>query len=604
MATDQQIQEFVHRIEEGRWAKWVQLAALVTFMVGMFGAFILDPWGWGLYKGLSHPKAMEQAQISREIARGQGFATKMIRPLAYSQLKSRKGSVPADRMPDTFHAPLWPVVTAPFLWAVKTFPECVPGSIAPFRLPAFHAPSKDRLQMTTRDYVYVGDRTMSAVAMLFFFLSILVSYLTVRRLFDHHVGIWTVVLMLGCNLFWQYSLSGLPQMIMLFLFSSALYALVRAVEIRSYFLWPFGWLSLVALLFGLLTLAHGIGAWAFAGAFLFCVIYFKPRWKTALLMSTIFLAVYSPWVARNYRASRTPFGVSPYLALEQIRGSENAIMRSPDLDFAGVSPTTFRRKVQGQVCNQFGDLFNAFGGVLVAPVFFLALLYLFKSPLPRTFRWALLSIWGTSVLGMAAFSVNDEGLVLGSSNLNILFIPTFSAFGIAYVLVMWTRLEIHIKMLRYGFFILVFGLCSLPLLNYLTSSGRSYVQWPPYIPPGICMMRDWTQPEEVIASDMPWAVAWYADRKSLWLPMTVQSFLDFNDYDRLGGKIAGIYLTPISGNKQLISDIVKGDYKEWAPFILRNVNIKDFPLRSVTPMPIDNQCIFYSDRDRWTDRID
>ena len=112
MATDQQVQEFVHRIEEGRWAKWVQLGALIAVMVAMFGAFILDPWYWGLYKGLSHPKAMEQGQIARELARGNGFTTKMIRPLAYSQIKMKKGFFPANRIPDTYHAPLWPVTPA------------------------------------------------------------------------------------------------------------------------------------------------------------------------------------------------------------------------------------------------------------------------------------------------------------------------------------------------------------------------------------------------------------------------------------------------------------------------------------------------------------
>ena len=36
-----------------------------------------------LFRGLSSPQAMEQAQIARQIARGEGFTTKMIRPLAY-----------------------------------------------------------------------------------------------------------------------------------------------------------------------------------------------------------------------------------------------------------------------------------------------------------------------------------------------------------------------------------------------------------------------------------------------------------------------------------------------------------------------------------------
>jgi len=595
MATDQQVQELVHRIEEGRWAKWVQLGALLAVMVAMFGAFILDPWYWGLYKGLNHPKAMEQAQIARELARGNGFTTKMIRPLAYSQIRIKKGYFPTNRIPDIYHAPLWPVTIAPFLNLIKIWPE----SLIPYR-PAI----KDRWQLTTRDYIYVGDRMISALAMIFFFLSILVSYFTVRRLFDHHIGIWTVALMLGCNLYWQYSLSGLPQMMMAFFFSGALYALVRAMEVREKERWPYGWLALMAFLFGLLALTHGITIWIFAGAFSFCIIYFKPRWKTAALLGGIFLLMYSPWVYRNYRACGVPFGVSAYTALEQIRGSENAIMRSLDMDTSGVSPANYRRKIQLQVSSQMFTLFTSLGGLVAAPVFFLGLLHLYKHPLPRTFRWALLLMWLFAILGMAVFALNDEGCSLSSTDLNVLFIPTFSAFGMAFILVLWTRLEINVPMLKYAFFALIFGLSSLPLINYMSTGSKSPVQWPPYVPPYIGIMRQWTQPDEIIASDMPWAVAWYADRRSLWLPLTIQSFLDFSDYERMGAKVAGIYLTPISGNKPLISDIVKGDYKEWSPFILRNVNIKDFPLKAVTAMPLDNQCIFYSDRDRWTDKMD
>ena len=43
-------------------------------------------------------------------------------------------------------------------------------------------------------------------------------------------------------------------------------------------------------------------------------------------------------------------------------------------------------------------------------------------------------------------------------------------------------------------------------------------------------INGWTTEKEIIASDRPWAVAWYADRKSLWLPMTVKDFLELNDY--------------------------------------------------------------------------
>jgi hypothetical protein len=580
MATDQQVQEFVHRIEEGRWVKWIQLGTLIAVMSGLFVAFVLDPWYWGLYKGLSHPKAIEQAQIAREIARGNGFTTKVIRPLAYSQFKTNKGGALMNRLPDTYFAPLWPVTLAPALRMVK-----------------------DKWQMSTRDYVYVGDRVVSAMAMIFFFLSIGVNFFTVRRLFDKLMAVWMIIATLACSLFWKYSMSGLPQMLMAFLFSCALYTLIRAVEAEQEGRSPMGWLALMAATFGLLTLAHGISAWIFAGALVFCVLYFSTRWKAVILMSGIFVLIYSPWLYREYRVSGSPVGISAYSILYQIRGSESTIMRSLDLDYSGVSPTVFRRKIQNEVADQLGDLIANFGGNIAAPVFFLALLHLFKSQLSRTFRWALLSMWVFALLGMGAVGSDDENR-LSANDLNVLFIPMFSAYGTAFLLVMWNRLEINLSLLRYAFFGLILAISSIPMANLLLCGTKSPVQWPPYVPPYIAIMRDWTTPEEVIASDMPWAVSWYADRKSLWLPMTIQTFIDLNDYERMGGKIAGIYLTPLSGNKGLISDIVKGEYKEWAPFILRNVNIKDFPFKSVTAMPLDNQCIFYSDRDRWTERVD
>ena len=38
-----------------------------------------------LFRGLNSPQAMDQAQIGRQIARGEGFTTKFIRPLAYDE---------------------------------------------------------------------------------------------------------------------------------------------------------------------------------------------------------------------------------------------------------------------------------------------------------------------------------------------------------------------------------------------------------------------------------------------------------------------------------------------------------------------------------------
>jgi len=181
------------------------------------------------------------------------------------------------------------------------------------------------------------------------------------------------------------------------------------------------------------------------------------------------------------------------------------------------------------------------------------------------------------------------------------------SYGLAFVLVMWSRLEINIRLVRLAFLTSLFVLSSLPFIDNFLQMMRGpgiRVQWPPYVPPYIAIMNTWTKENEVIATDMPWAVAWYADRKSLWLPKTIQDFITLNDYKSLKGSIIGLYLTPVSGNRAFLSDIVKGEYSEWAPFILRNVTAREFPLKVSTVMPIDNECIFYADRDRWTVRED
>jgi hypothetical protein len=84
------------------------------------------------------------------------------------------------------------------------------------------------------------------------------------------------------------------------------------------------------------------------------------------------------------------------------------------------------------------------------------------------------------------------------------------------------------------------------------------------------LFTSWTKPNEIIASDMPWAVAWYSDRKSLWLPAKLETFTEFYNLHTLGPPIAGIYLTPVSRDLGYASQISNGEYKEWLPLILPN----------------------------------
>jgi hypothetical protein len=78
---------------------------------------------------------------------------------------------------------------------------------------------------------------------------------------------------------------------------------------------------------------------------------------------------------------------------------------------------------------------------------------------------------------------------------------------------------------------------------------------------------------------MPWAVAKYSDRRSLWLPAKLKTLTEFYDLETLSAPIIGIYLTPVSRGLRFALQISNGEYKDWLPLILPDRKaLEDFPL--------------------------
>ena len=195
--------------------------------------------------------------------------------------------------------------------------------------------------MTPRDLVYAGDKAIVIMSMLLFVVSVAVLFFIARRLFDERLAQLGCGLVLLCDAIWQYSLSGLPQMLLLFLFNATVYALVRAIEAK-YAGGRVGlWLAVVGVGFGLLALTHALTIWMFVGALIFCVFFFPPRGWAAAIVLTIFMIVYAPWLVRNYIVCGNPAGVAVYSVLDGLGHSEAGWMRRVDLDLAGVGLTAF-----------------------------------------------------------------------------------------------------------------------------------------------------------------------------------------------------------------------------------------------------------------------
>lgn len=585
-ASETSVQAFIHAIEQGRF---VGVMRKILLGVGVL-AIALAYLGWN-FTGFSAPEAMDQAQVAREISRGHGFSTKFIRPLALWQIERNVGAVPRGHFPDTFNAPLPPLVN---VLAIKA--------------------AGDTVKYDRGIFTAASERMIVILSMICFLLAVGITYLLLARLFDQRLAGFACLLILLTDLFWRYTLSGLPQMLMLLLFSASMYALTRALQAhnpappveesenpRSRLLKVIAWLGAAGVFMGLTFLCHALTAWLAVGITVFGLLHFRRRGPVALVFLATFVLVATPWLVRNYHVSGSPFGLAGYAIFDGIGPSTATRMRSPDGPATeDIAPLYFRLKVEHGIVQQVAALSQNLGGNLVALLFFVSLLHPFRRPETAAFRWAVLWMWlftvvGSSILGL---HVADEGL--GPAHLEVLLVPVMIGFGLAMALVLFGRLEANNRsLLRLGFSGLLIAICAVPMIVTLLPEQKAPHNFPPYFEPAIHALNDWTGPDEIIGSDMPWAVAYYADRKSLWIPNKLRDFLGLSDQGKLDGPLAGLFLSPISRGSPFISGIYKGEYQEYGPLIFGNVNIPFFPFKEVVSPSGDLNYSFYSDTKRW-----
>jgi Dolichyl-phosphate-mannose-protein mannosyltransferase len=565
------IQRIVHAVEAGGLAPWIKRGLVVVTVVALALYYFI----WQ-FRGLPTSQGMDQAQIGRAIASGKGWSTNFARPLAVGQLQAHGKNVATQIWVDTYNAPLPPLIDSLALAMVRS-----------------------HWKMSNTDVIYTGDKAIVVLSMILFLLSVVVLFFLARRLFDQRLAVYVCALVLLCDMMWQYSLSGLPQMLLLLLFNILLYLFARAVEAKYAGESLTVWLFAAGVVFGLLALSHALTIWIFLAALIFTIFFFGPGGWSAPIMLGGFALLYFPWLIRTYAVCGSPAGMGFYAFFDGIVKSEAAWMRATEFNPKDIGFAMFKAKISGNLMMQGDRILQYLGWNVAAGAFFIALLHPFKRSDTAALRWLVLAMWGGATLGMAVFGLTEEQ-GFAANQLHLLFVPIMICYGFAFLLVLWNRLELRFPFARAGFLTLLFTLCVFPMIHAMMLSGRKpLVMWPPYIPPNISILRSWMKPMEITASDMPWAIAWYADRKAVWLPDLVKTFGEFNDYGKLGGPINGIYLTPISGSGNKWGDIVKGEYKDWGGIIQRTANLKKFPLRYATlALGTNEECVFLSDIDR------
>ena len=514
-----------------------------------------------LFRGLNSPNAMDQAQIAREIARGNGFATKFIRPVAYNQAKEhQKQTIPLANFQDTYHSPLNPLLNAAILKIIG-------------------ADKSENWGMAENEMVFPLDRVIATVSTLAFLMSIGVFYLLISRLFDPKIAGVTAILMLFCETFWNYALSGLPQMLMLLLFSCALYFAYRAIEDSTEGRAPFASAIIAGVFFTLLAMTHFLAVWIALGYIIYAAISFRPRGIVAvcILLTLIIPSTFVLW--RNFGITGTPFGTA-FLNLYNGMGggNEDMIMRTRDLEEYPLLTTGIFSSIIRTTLTQTTSIIPFLGGILVAPAFFLALLHPFKRPSIASFRWAILTMFAFTAFGLAIFGVTTEPL--DPNQIHLLFAPIMTAYGLALISILWSRVPLVVStpLLQNVHHIFIITLCALPLLISLPLKVRvgmerkdrgGIPQWPPYYAPALNLgLAKMLKKDQVCFSDQPWAVAWYADRTSIWLPPTRTDFTELEGIaSDLQTPVGGILISPSSHGSGNAAEVAE-KYKDFTSLVM------------------------------------
>lgn len=523
------------------------------------------------FKGLTSPRGMEQAQIGREIARGNNATTKVIRPAAIWQAQKNENSeLDLAAFYDTYHSPLNPFIYGAVLKIVggddfKKF-QMVEDSRTIYRL----------------------DRVIAAIAVILFLIAIGINYLLISRIFDVKIAGVTVLLMILSDLMWKFTQTGLPQMLMLVLFSCALFFIYRALESSIENRVTMGSIIIAAVFLALLALAHWLTIWLILGFVIYAAFFFRPKGLTGLSVLGILLIFSLYFVVKNVEWTGNPGGTAFLTLYGGLTESESSIMRTSD-----PSEETYKvlHNLNSLIINtcsnmlrQANLLYNNLGAIIAAPLFFLALIHPFKRESIAKFRWIILLMWVMGTLGMALFGLSEDPT--DANQLHILFAPIMAAYGLAFISILWSRIELpnSSAIVRYGHFFLVIIISAGPLILTIPKAIQTSLRvgisqrpvWPPYWPPLLSRtLHDATTEEQIIFSDQPWAVAWYADRTSIWLPRKVAEFdslVQLAEDQKLD--VAGILITPISfEDNPLFAPAPFGAGEEFAALMLDGTSI-------------------------------
>jgi hypothetical protein len=598
------LQEWIYKMEQGSGARYLKIivATLLILTLALL-------YNFRAYRNFDTQEAMDAAQLAHNLADGKGYTTLFIRPLSIYLLQNHAEAGSTNVL----------AATNPDLARLKTaHPDLANPPVYPFVLAGLMKVLPFHFTINTKSsfwgnngnfWRYEPDFLIAVFNEILLLIVVALTFLLAQKLFDQNVAWLSALLVLGCEMLWKFSAAGLSTMLLLVIFLGLTWCILKIEEIaRKPQLLPNRLLGL-ALTAGILV---GIGAltryafgWAIIPVAVFLILFSgQRRTVNALAAFGAFLVVFAPWVVRNFIVSGTPFGTASFALLEGTQAFPHfQLERSLHPDFSNAFMLgLYVHKLSANACDILANNLPNLGGSWASILFLAGLMMTFRSAAIRRMRYFLLMCLAVFIVAQALgrTQLSEESPEINSENLLILLAPLVFIYGVSFFLTFLEQVKWPLPQLRYAAIVLFAGLCCLPLIFALLSPKTIPIAYPPYYPPDIQQTAGWMKPDELMMSDVPWAVAWYGQRQCVWLTVNAQDdFFAINDYMK---PVQALYLTPETMDGKFVSDWVRAGKNSWGNFILQaavqNQIPTGFPLHHA-PTGFLPDRLFLTDWDRW-----
>lgn len=601
------LQTTIHKLEVGGGQRYLRYTALALAVL-----FIGLRYDLHAFKNMFTPEGMDAAQLARNISEGRGYTTQFIRPFSiyleeqYNQSKGVVSGTNAAALdfarvktahPDLANAPVYPIVLAGLM------------KILPFD---FAVDLHSRFWSSDGKFmIYQPDFLIALFNQILLLGAVVLTFFIALKLFDSGVAWLSAILVLGCNLLWRFSISGISTLLLLVIFLALTWCILKIEELARQTQPNANRLFAFAIATGILT---GVGAltryafgWAIIPVAVFLILFSGQR-RVLYVLSALgaFIIILAPWIVRNYAVSGTPFGTAGYAIVEgTFLFPRFQLERSlhPDLSHA-LWLTPYTQKLVGGVRDILEKGLPNLGGGWASTFFLAGLLLQFRSIAIKRMRYFLLMCLGVFIIvqSLGETYLSTETPDVNSENLLVLLAPLVFIYGVSLFFTLLDQMTMPIYELRYVVMAVFVAICCLPMVFALAPIRTTTLAYPPYYPPEIQQSAGWLKNDDLMMSDIPWAVAWYGDRQCVWLSLNAQ-----NDFFAISDDIKTIhalYLTPETMDGKLLSDWILPREFSWGSFILQAVTQgqtpPNFPLRYSPPqVKYLPERLFLADAEYW-----